>query len=53
MKHLFEKSVSATGTILETRHSFSANLKNGKVWAKGKERGTARWERDPPCLILQ
>ena len=53
MKHLFEKGVPATGTILETRRSFPANLKNSKVWAKGKERGTMRWERQPPCLVLQ
>jgi len=53
MKHLFEKGVPATGTILETRRSFPANLKNSKEWAKGKERGSMRWERDPPCLVLQ
>lgn len=46
MKHLFEKGVPATGITLETRHSFPANLKNSKVWANGKERGT-------PCLVLQ
>ena len=53
MKHLFERGVPATGTILETRRSFPARLKNSKEWAKGKERGSMRWERDPPCLVLQ
>ena len=33
MKHLFEKGVPATDTILETRRSFPTNLKNSKVWA--------------------
>ena len=50
MKHLFEKGVPATGTILETRRSFPANLKNSKEWAKGKKKGSMRWERDPPCF---
>ena len=51
IKHLFERGVLATGTILETRRSFPANLKNSKEWAKGEERGSLRWERDPPCLV--
>ena len=27
--------------------------KNSKQWAKGKPRGSMRWERDGPCLTLQ
>ena len=52
-KHLFTQGVAATGTVLETRRDFPACLKNSKAWAKGKERGAMRWERDPPCLALQ
>ncbi|XP_015774860.1 PREDICTED: piggyBac transposable element-derived protein 3-like [Acropora digitifera] len=53
MKHLFQHGVLATGTILDTRRDFPANLKNGKQWGKGKARGTMRWQRDVPCLALQ
>ena len=52
-KDLFARGVGATGTIVETRRDFPVNLKNGKQWAKGKDRGSMRWERDPPCLALQ
>ena len=52
-KHLFTQGVAATGTVVETRRDFPAGLKNSKAWAKGKERGAMRWERDPPCLALQ
>ena len=52
-KDLFDRGVLATGTILETRRSFPATLKNSKEWAKGKERGCMRWVRNPPCLVLQ
>ena len=53
VKQLFEQGVPATGTISENRRGFPANLKNGKQWAKGLERGSMRWERIPPCLALQ
>jgi len=52
-KTLFTRGVPATGTIVETRRNFPAALKKRKEWAKGKERGDMRWERDPPCLALQ
>ena len=52
-KDLFACGVAATRTILETRRDFPVNLKNGKQWAKGKDRGSMRWERDPPCLAIQ
>ena len=45
--------VGATGTIREYRRDFTENLKDSKVWAKGKARGSIRWGRDPPCLALQ
>ena len=52
-KDLFAHGVAATGTILETRRDFPVNLKNGKQWAKGKDRGSMGWKRDPPCLAVQ
>ena len=52
-KDLFAQGVLATGTIVETRRDFPAGLKNSKEWAKGQERGSMRWIRDPPCLALQ
>ena len=51
-RDLFDNGVLATGTILDSRRSFPAALKNSKQWAKGKERGCMRWVRDPPCLFL-
>ena len=41
------------GTILDSRCSFPRALKNSIEWAKGQERGSIRWVRDPPCLLLQ
>ena len=52
-KDLFARGTGATGTIMETRRDFPANLKNSKQWAKGKPRGSMRWERDGLCLALQ
>ena len=50
-KHLFQHGVQiTTGTIWSTRKDFPANLKNGKQWVKGKERGNMGWERDSPAL---
>ena len=53
MKHLFQHGVIATGTILQTRKDMRENFKKGSEWGKGKARGTMRWQRDPPCLVLQ
>ena len=52
-KDLFARGVGATGTIRENQRDFPENLKDSKVWAKGKDRGSVRWRRDPPCLALQ
>lgn len=52
-KHLFTQGVPATGTVMESRRDFPPGLKNGKQWAKKKQRGSMRWDRDPPCLALQ
>lgn len=53
IKDLFARGVAATGTILESRRDFPVNLKNSRQWAKGRFRGSMRWERDPPCLAIQ
>ena len=53
IKHLFQHGVIATGTILQTRKDMPENFKKGSEWGKNKARGTMRWQRDPPCLILQ
>ena len=53
MKHLFQHGVIATGTILQTRKDMRKNFKKGSEWGKGKARGTMRWQRDPPCFVLQ
>ena len=52
-KDLFPRGVGATGTIRENQRDFPENLKDSKVWAKGKDRGSVQWRRDPPCLALQ
>lgn len=51
-RHLFSHGVLATGTALETWRDFPQNLKNSKVWPKGR-RGDQCGGRDPPCLALQ
>ena len=53
MKHLFQNGVIATGTILQKRKDMLEDFKKGTEWGKNKARGTMRWQRDPPCLILQ
>ena len=52
-KHLFQRGILTTGTILDTKRDFPPNLKNGKQWAKGRARGSMRWERVPPVLTVQ
>lgn len=55
LKYLFDHGVPCTGTIRENSRGFPANMKNGKQWSKASnvERGSMRWERDPPILSLQ
>ena len=53
LKHLFLRNTTATGTITEKRKGFPDTVKGGKAWAKTKERGAMRWERDDECLALQ
>ena len=52
-KDLLAQGVLATGTIMETRRDFPAELKNSKQLAKRRERGSMCWEKDSPCLALQ
>lgn len=55
LKYLFDQGVPTTGTIRENSRGFPAYMKNGKQWSKASnvERGSMRWERDPPILALQ
>lgn len=55
VKYLFQQGVPTTGTIRENSRGFPANMKNGSQWSKAAnvERGSMRWERDPPVLALQ
>ena len=50
---LFDHGTPVTSTIIDNRRDFSESLKNGKMWCKGKPKGTMRWERDSPALALQ
>ena len=38
---------------MQNRRGFPATMKNGKKWAKRKERRDTRWTRDGICLIMQ
>ena len=55
VKYLFQQGVPTTGTIREKNRGFPRNLKNGAQWSKASnvQRGSMRWERDPPILALQ
>ena len=55
VKYLFQQGVPTTGTIRENSRGFPQNLKNGAQWAKPSnvQRGSMRWARDPPILVLQ
>ena len=50
-KDLFAMGVGATGKIREYRRDFPESLKNGKEWAKGKPRGSIRWEETLPAWL--
>ena len=52
-RHLYERGILYTGTIIETRRDFPASLKGGNEWAKKRDRGAMRWESDPPVLASQ
>ena len=52
-KHRYDQGVAATRTTFSSRHTFLPTLKKSQEWAKGREWGSMRWVRDPPCLLLQ
>ena len=53
LKDLFQLGTPACGTVSENRRLFPESLKQGKKWAKRKERGSMRWERSGVCLAIQ
>ena len=53
VQDLFKMEIPACGTASENRRGFPQSMKNGKQWAKGKERGSMRWEREGVYLALQ
>ena len=53
VKDLFSLGVPSTGTASENRKGFPDSMKKGKLWARKKERGSMRWERDGVCLAQQ
>ena len=38
---------------MQNRRSFPVTMKDGKKWARRKNRGDMRWTRDGSCLIMQ
>ena len=52
VQDLFKMEIPACGTAAENRCSFPQSMKNAKQWAKGRERGSMRWEREGVCLAL-
>ena len=53
LQDLWREGVAAMGTVSENRRGFPRGLRNSKQWAKGKERGSMRWDRVGECLALQ
>ena len=50
---LFILKTSPCGTVTENHKGFPNSMKNGKIWAKKKDRGEIRWIRENSCLVLQ
>ena len=53
VKDLFQGLIPATGTAAENRRGFPESMKKGQEWARRKDRGSIRWERDGVCLAQQ
>ena len=53
LNDLHSMKTPSCGTVTENRKGFPASLKNGKVWARKKERGEMRWVRENELLALQ
>ena len=50
---LFKLSVPSAGTVRVNRKGFPDSLKDVKIWARRLEKGSMRWERVPPVLVVQ
>ena len=53
IKDLFHLGTPGCGTTVQNRRSFPVTMKDGKKWARKKNRGDMRWTRDGSCLIMQ
>ena len=53
LKDLFAQGTPSCGTVTENRKGFPNSMKQGKNWAKKRERGEMRWKREGQCLALQ
>ena len=49
----FILNTPSCGTVTENRKGSPNSMKNGKIWAKKKDRGEMRWIRENSCLVLQ
>ena len=50
---LFKLSVPSAGTVRVNRKGFPDSLKDVKIWARRLEKGSMRWKRVPPVLVVQ
>ena len=50
---LFELSVPSAGTVRVNRKGFPDSLKDVNIWAHRLGKGSIRWERVPPVLVVQ
>ena len=50
---LFLSGTPSSGTVRINRVGFPKTLSDVRVWARGKERGTMRWERESNVLTVQ
>ena len=53
VKDLLSFGVPATGTASDNRKGFPDSMKKGTLWARKKERGNMKWERDGVFLAQQ
>lgn len=53
VKDLFGLGIPSCGTAAENRRGFPDCMKKAQEWARRKNRGVMRWDRDGNCLALQ
>ena len=53
VRHLYERGILYTGTIIETRRDLPASLKVAKSEQKRNLGGAMRWESDPLSLLCK